>query len=76
MKRRSSSRTLRKEKPAGLGLAEAQLGVARRYGFSSWRALKAYVDALHGFGPQIIEAVQDGDLLTIRKILDHATPSS
>jgi hypothetical protein len=63
-------RDLRQEKPAAR-LSEAQLDVARRYGFSSWRALKAYVDALHGFGPQIIEAVQDGDLLTIRKILDR-----
>ena len=61
---------LRQEKPA-TRLSEAQLDVARRYGFSSWRALKTYVDALHGFGPQIIDAVQGGDLLTIRKILDR-----
>jgi len=33
-------RDLRQEKPAAR-LSEAQLDVARRYGFSSWRALKA-----------------------------------
>jgi ankyrin repeat protein len=63
-------RTLRKEKPSA-GLAEAQLDVGRRYGFSSWRALKTYVDALHSFGAQIIQAVRQGDLPTIRRILDR-----
>src|SRR6266576_31000 len=63
-------RTLRKKKTAA-GLAEAQLDVARRYGFSSWRALKTYVDALHSFDAQIIQAVRQGDLPTIRRILDR-----
>src|SRR6266566_4167748 len=54
-------RTLRKKKTAA-GLAEAQLDVARRYGFSSWRALKTYVDALHSFDAQIIQAVQRVDV--------------
>jgi ankyrin repeat protein len=36
--------TLRSTRPAAK-LAEAQLHVAREYGFSSWRALKAHVDA-------------------------------
>jgi len=63
-------RTLRQEKPA-TRLSGAQLDIARSYGFSSWRALKTYVDALHSFGAQIIQAVREGDLPTIRRILDH-----
>jgi ankyrin repeat protein len=63
-------RALRQEKPA-TRLSEAQLGVARSYGFSSWRTLKAYVDALRSFGVQIIQAVRGGDLPTIRRILDR-----
>jgi ankyrin repeat protein len=51
-------------------LAEAQFLVARGYGFSSWRDLKAYVDALHSSGQQLINAVRDGDLAAIRTILD------
>ena len=62
--------TLRQQKPAAR-LSQAQLEVARRYGFSSWRAMKAYVDALHGFGPQIMKAVREGDLPAIRRILDR-----
>jgi ankyrin repeat protein len=63
-------RALRHEKPAAR-LTQAQLDVARRYGFSSWRALKAYIDALHDYGPQIIHAVQKADLPAIRRILDR-----
>ena len=63
-------RALRKEKPA-TSLSKAQLDVARSYGFSSWRTLKTYVDALHSFGAQIIQAVREGDLPTIRRILDR-----
>lgn len=62
-------RALRQEKPATC-LSEAQLEVARNYGFSSWRALKIYVDALHSFGAQIIQAVHERDLPRIRRILD------
>jgi hypothetical protein len=51
-------------------LSEAQHLVARGYGFSSWRSLKAYVDSLHGSGHQLIKAVHDRDLATIRTILD------
>ena len=40
-------------------LYEAQLSVANEYGFSSWRALKARVDALSLDG-QIIAAVKEG----------------
>jgi hypothetical protein len=28
-------------------LAEAQFAIARQYGFSSWRSLKAHIDRLH-----------------------------
>jgi ankyrin repeat protein len=63
-------RVVRQEKPA-TRLSEAQLDVARSYGFSSWRALKTYVDGLHSFGAQIIQAVREGDLPAIRRILDR-----
>ena len=52
-------------------LSQAQLLVARSYGFPSWRKLKAYVDALHDFGQRLVNAVHDGELETIRKILDR-----
>jgi ankyrin repeat protein len=51
-------------------LADAQLQVARSYGFSGWRPLKSYVGALHSFGPQLIYAVCDADLQTVRTILE------
>jgi len=63
-------RALRQAKPV-TRLSEAQLDLARSYGFSSWRALKTYVDALHSLGAQIIQAVREGDLPTIRRILDR-----
>jgi ankyrin repeat protein len=52
-------------------LSEVQLLVARSYGFPSWRKLKSHVEALHDFGQQLVNAVHDGDLGTIRKILDR-----
>jgi hypothetical protein len=55
---------------SGAKLSEAQLLVARSYGFPSWRALKSYVDALHNSGQQLINAVHDGDLGVMREILD------
>jgi ankyrin repeat protein len=67
-------KTMRSEKPdvrLKVRLAEAQLLVARTYGFASWRKLKAHVDALHDFGQQLVNAVHAGDLGTIRKILDR-----
>jgi ankyrin repeat protein len=67
---RSQSPEVRREVRREVRLSEAQLLVARSYGFPSWRKLKAYVDALHDFGQQLINAVHAGDLETIRKILD------
>lgn len=52
-------------------LAEAQLLVARSYGFASWRRMKAYVDALTDVGQRLINAVRDGDLKTLREVLDR-----
>ncbi len=66
-------KTMRTQNPgarAEVRLSEAQLLVARSYGFPSWRKLKAHVDALHDFGQQLVNAVHASDLGTIRKILD------
>jgi ankyrin repeat protein len=63
-------KTMRSKTPAAR-LSEAQLLVARSYGFPSWRKLKSHVDALHDFGQQLINAVHAGDLGTIGKVLDH-----
>jgi ankyrin repeat protein len=62
-------KTMRSRSP-GARLSEAQLLVARRYGFPSWRKLKSYVDALQDFGQQLINAVHTGDVETMRRILD------
>lgn len=52
-------------------LSEAQLLVARDYGFPSWRKMKSYVDALNDVGKRLISAVGDSDLKTIREVLDR-----
>ncbi len=67
-------KTMRSESPDAqpeVRLSEAQLLVARGYGFPSWRKLKSYVDALHDYGQQLINAVHAGDLETMGKILDR-----
>lgn len=61
---------LRAQDPAAR-LADAQLLVARSYGFASWRRMKAYVDALNDVGQRLINAVRDGDLKTTREVLDQ-----
>lgn len=63
-------KTMRSEQPAA-SLSQAQLLVARTYGFPSWRKLKVYVDALHDSGAQLIRAVRTGDLKMISGILDR-----
>ena len=50
-------------------LADAQLDLARHYGFSSWRALKAHVDSLTVDG-QLFEAARNGDTMELRLLLD------
>ena len=59
---------LRKSEPAAR-LASAQLEIARRYGFSSWRALKAHIDSLTIDG-QLIAAARDGDAKTLAALLE------
>jgi len=50
-------------------LADAQLALAKEYGFPSWRALKAHVDSLTVDG-QLFEAAKSGDLSTLVRLLD------
>jgi len=63
-------KNMRSQSPAAR-LSEAQLLVARSYGFPSWRKLKSFVDALHDFCQQLINAVHTADLETMRRILDR-----
>ena len=53
----------------GVKLADAQRDLARRYGFPSWRALKAHVDSLTIDG-QLFDAARKGDVETLRALLD------
>jgi ankyrin repeat protein len=66
-KRRLSE--LRKADPAAR-LADAQLDLARQYGFSSWRALKAHVDSRTVDG-QAFDAARSGDTDTLAALLDR-----
>ncbi len=50
-------------------LADAHFDLAKRYGFSSWRALKAHVDSLSIDG-QLFDAARNGDLDKLTKLLD------
>ena len=50
-------------------LADAQFDLAKRYGFPSWRALKAHIDTL-SIDVRLFEAVQKGDVATLTSILD------
>jgi ankyrin repeat protein len=59
---------LRREHPDAQ-LADAQFDVARRYGFSSWRALKAHVDSLSAQG-QLFDAAGKGDVARLTTLLD------
>lgn len=53
-------------------LADAQLDIARQYGFTSWRALKAHVDSLTIEG-QLFEAARTGHVAHLESLL-HAHP--
>src|SRR2546423_9219406 len=59
---------LRKTNPAAR-LATAQFEVAARYGFSSWRAMKAHIDSLTIDG-QLIAAARSGDATTLIALLE------
>jgi ankyrin repeat protein len=50
-------------------LADAQFALAKEYGFSSWRALKAHIDSLTVDG-KLSEAARTGDAATLAKLLD------
>ena len=50
-------------------LADAQFDLARQYGFSSWRALKAHVDALTLDG-RLFDAARSGDAAALAALLD------
>jgi ankyrin repeat protein len=60
--------TLRQTDPSAQ-LADAQFEVARTYGFSSWRALKAHIDSLTVDG-QLMEAARNGDAGRLAALLD------
>ena len=51
----------------GFTLSEAQRELARAYGFDSWPKLKAFVDGANA--ARLAEAVNAGDLTTVRKLL-------
>jgi ankyrin repeat protein len=59
---------LRKTNPDAK-LADAQFALAREYGFSSWRALKAHVDSLTVEG-RLLEAARTGDVARLATLLD------
>jgi hypothetical protein len=58
---------LRREN-ADAKLADAQLRVARRYGFASWRQLKTAVD--RAWRDRVFEAARAGDVHAVRRALD------
>ena len=60
---------LRAAKP-NAKLTEAQFEIAKQYGFSSWRALKAHVDSLSVEG-QLFDAARKGDVPRLRTLLDE-----
>jgi ankyrin repeat protein len=51
-------------------LAAAQFDLARKYGFPSWRALKAHIDSLSVEG-QLFEAARSGDSSRLAALLDE-----
>jgi ankyrin repeat protein len=59
---------LRKAHP-NAKLAEAQFELAKKYGFSSWRALKAHIDSLCLEG-QLFDAAKSGDVDALAALLD------
>ena len=51
-------------------LSDAQFELAKRYGFPSWRALKAHVDSLTIDG-QLFDAARKGDVAKLTTLLDE-----
>jgi Ankyrin repeats (many copies) len=54
----------------GAKLADAQFELAKEYGFASWRALKAHIDALTVEG-QLIESARTGNVERLKALLDE-----
>ena len=50
-------------------LADAQFDLAKQYGFTSWRALKAHIDALTIDG-KLFDAARSGDTAALAAVLD------
>jgi len=59
---------LQKANPAAK-LADAQFDLAKQYGFSSWRPMKAHIDSLSIDG-QLFDAAEKGDLAGLTALLD------
>jgi ankyrin repeat protein len=62
---------LRADNP-GAKLHQAQLTVARDYGFTSWRALKAHIDAVNPLLPdrrRVFDAARAGDIEAVRRAI-------
>ena len=51
-------------------LAQAQLRLAREYGFASWPKLKAHVESLHEIG-QLKAAIDANDLEEVKRLMTH-----
>ena len=58
-----------RERDTSARLADAQLALAREYGFRSWRALKAHVDLLTLDG-KLFDAAERGDADSLGGLLD------
>ncbi|HLN03909.1 MAG TPA: ankyrin repeat domain-containing protein [Bryobacteraceae bacterium] len=54
--------------PANFALHDAQLVIARSYGFDSWPKLKAYVDGVTI--TRLAEAIRAGDVARVRAMID------
>jgi ankyrin repeat protein len=68
--RNEAKQRLRKmrSRDAAARLTDTQLIIAREYGFSSWRQLKAAVDK--GHCERVFSAARDGDVDTVRRALE------
>ena len=71
LKKRSKERLAElRKRDARAKLADAQLAIARDYGFSSWRALKAEIDRRRApMLASFFSACRKGDLETLRDLL-------
>ncbi|HXT14181.1 MAG TPA: ankyrin repeat domain-containing protein [Gemmatimonadaceae bacterium] len=54
---------------AAAKLADAQFDLAKRYGFASWRALKAHIDS-RSIDGQLAAAAREGDNAKLAELLD------